>query len=112
MITDIITSSKEMVDHVLDEYRKDDAELSSLFFDFGVKMKKADILSAYAELQRIINGDSVIRLEDGKEADEFMPNGMYTEIYEGNCMAFLEGFNDSNAFARFLDDNTRLDFIF
>ena len=108
---EIITSQKEMTDHVLTEYRNESVELNSLFFDFEIKMKKADILEAYKELQRIINGDNVIRLVDGKEADEFIKEGSYTDLYEGNCKDFLESFNDMGEFARFTDDE-ELDFIF
>ncbi|WP_026653529.1 hypothetical protein [Butyrivibrio proteoclasticus] len=106
-----VTTSKELVDHVLEEYRRCDAELNSLYFDFRVKMKKADILTAYAELQDIINGDAVVHLEGDKEADKLIPEGMYEDIYEGSCKDFLESLNDGNVFARF-DDDERLEFIF
>lgn len=106
----IISSPDELINSVLTEYRKESEELNSLFFDFDVKMKKSDILESYKELQRIINGDNVIRMVDGKEADEFIKEGTYTDVYEGNCMDFLESFNLSNEFKRFTDDE-ELSFI-
>jgi hypothetical protein len=70
-------------------------------------MKKKDILLAYANIVKNINGDSVIRLskpikiEKNESEDEnvwgteehLIPEGEYDEIYEGNCKDFLENFN-------------------
>ncbi len=114
--THCISTRKEFFDHVMEEYRKDDVELSSLFFDFNIKMKKVDILETYAELQDTINGDDVVRMENGGPVDELIPAGEFEDVYEGNCKEFLERFNDGNivdgyVFARF-DGDDCLDFIF
>ena len=107
-----ITTSEEMYNQVKDEYDHYDVELNSLFFDFPVRMKKADILTTYASLQHDINGDDVLRIENGKEQDELIPNNPeFDEVYEGNCKDFLESFNGSERFCRF-NCEEQLDFIF
>ena len=107
----VITSRIDMLNKVIEDYRKEDTELCSLFFDFPVKMTKAEILETYAELQEIINGDIVVRIEGGQEQEELIPAGKFNERYEGNCKEFLESFNGSNQFLRMTDDEI-LDFIF
>ena len=110
--TAVITSPDEMIDKVFEEYRKYDSELCSLHFNFDVKMKKSDILEAYAEIQRRINGDDVVRIENGKEADELIPDDpVYDEIYSGNLMEYLESFNGNKEFVRIVE-NEISSFIF
>lgn len=103
---EIIKTSQELYEHVMSEYKKDDEELNSLFFDFPVHMFKSDILAAYKRLQHDINGDYIVRLKNPKQ--EILNNGdiiiygdseepltaEYDEIYDGNCKDFLESFND------------------
>lgn len=119
MNTHKITSGKELEDYILKEYSKYDVELSSLFFDVEVCMKESEILKAYANIQRIINGDSVIRYKDittdnegnivgGDEAEDFIPEEKYDSVYDGNCKDFLESFNGKEletGFCRYDEDN-------
>lgn len=119
-----ITSGCELEDYILEEYSKDDVELSSLFFDVEVHMKESEILETYADIQDIINGDCVIRyatiitdddgnIIGGEEADKFIPEGEYKSIYDGNCKDFLESFNGKEietGFCRY-DGEDLLDFI-
>lgn len=110
-----ITDSNELYKYVANDYCEYDQELSSLHFDVDVSMKKKDILEVYQQIQGDINGDEVCRLNnDGSEADDFIPEGEYEDIYTGNCKDFLESFNDKNIFARYCygDRNEPLDFIF
>lgn len=102
----IYTTENEIENHVYDEYRKYDTELNGLFFDFPVKAPEKVLLFAYANIQKNINGDSVMRLENpeieetnepndniwGKDVD-LIPEGEYEDIYEGNMKDFLESFN-------------------
>jgi len=108
----IINTAEELVEHIRYEYSKYDSELNSLYFDVEVCMKESEILEAYAEIQDEINGDSVIRMVNGEEV-EFIPDGMYENIYSGNCKDFLESFNgkeEETGFYRF-DGEEQLDFI-
>ena len=103
---ELIRNSQELYEHVMSEYKKDDEELNSLFFDFSVRMSKSDILAAYKRLQHDINGDYIVRLKNPKQ--EILDNGdiiiygdseepltaEYDEIYDGSCKEFLESFND------------------
>ena len=47
-------------------------------------------------LEEKINEDEVFREENRQIFDEedFVPEGEYEDIYEGNCMVFLDAFND------------------
>lgn len=106
MITDkIITTPSELISIVCEEYQKFDQELTSLFFDFNVDMKKADIIEAYAKVQKIINGDDVIRLEDGEDAASLIPTDSraveYEQYYRGNLKDYLENMNEQTEFVRF-----------
>ena len=105
-----IESSKEFYDHVLAEYWRDTVELNSLHFDVYVKMKEKDIIETYAEIQCAINGDEVVRIENGIIQDDLIPEGEYETLYEGNCRKYLESFNTNPRFARFCDEE-KLDFI-
>lgn len=103
----IYTNAYEIKNKVLEDYRKENVELSSLFFDFKVKLSEKQLLEIYADIQHVINGDAVMRLENvriedvdapndkiwGTEAENFIPAGMYENIYEGNYKDFLESFN-------------------
>lgn len=102
----IIKNSQELYEHVMSEYKKDDEELNSLFFDFPVRMFKSDILTAYKHLQHDINGDYVGKLKNPKQKvldnediiiygdSEESLTAEYDEVYDGNCKDFLESFND------------------
>lgn len=108
----MIKSSIEMIKTVWENYEKDDNELNSFYFDFDVEMKKSDILEAYAELQYEINGDEVVRVENGVKMEDLIPDDRaYDEIYSGNLREFLESFIGSKEFIRLNDDEV-LDFIF
>lgn len=107
-----IKSVDEMINKVFKDYCKYDSELCSLHFDFDVEMKKSDILEAYAYIQLKINGDDVIRIENGEEADELIPDDpAYDEVYSGNLREYLESFNGSEEFIRIAEDEV-VDFIF
>lgn len=118
----VITSYDALISYVVSEYQQYATELNALFFDIPVKMKKSEILEAYAEIQRIINGDQVVRLEHietngntvgGEIADNLIADGTYEEIYDGNCKDFLKSFNgreQETGFCRY-DENELLDFI-
>ena len=119
-----IKTGSELENYILEEYLKDNVELSSLFFDVMVSMKEKEILETYQSLQSIINGDCVMRLEniksdedgnviDGDEAEEFIPEGYYEDVFTGNCKDFLESFNGREAetgLCRY-DEGELLDFI-
>ncbi len=108
-----IKTADDMYKRVTDEYRKYDTELNGLFFNFQVRMPARDIMETYAKLQQDINGDSVLRFENDKEADHLVPNTPdWDEIYEGNCETFLEYFNkhEELGFRRYNDDE-QVDFI-
>lgn len=133
----VITTANELENYIYDEYRKYDTELNGLFFDVQVKMVKKDILTAYANIQKNINGDDVLRLLEPELEDigeerpniwgtdtDLIPEGEYEEIYEGNCKDFLESFNDKEletGICRIMDCEERedgktggvkLDFVF
>lgn len=120
----MITTGKELVEYVVDEYYKNTVELNSMFFDVEVEMKECEILSAYAEIQRVVNGDSVVRLTDiclagdrvlsGNVEDNLIPDGEYQGIYKGNCCDFLMQFNGhekDTGLCRYCDGE-KLDFIY
>lgn len=106
----MITDQKAMYDYVIMEYQKYDTELNGLYFDFDVRMKEREILDTYALIQYTINGDEVVRIEKDVQEEPLIPEGEFEGIYEGNCMEYLERYNNSN-FARYCDDE-KLDFIF
>ena len=64
-----ITSGSELENYILEEYGKHDVELSSLFFDVEVSMKQRDILETYQSIQYTINGDYIVRMENGRLPD-------------------------------------------
>ena len=119
-----IKTGSELENYILEEYSKNEVELSSLFLDVMVSDKEKEILETYQDLQSMINGDCVMRLEniksdedgnviDGDEAEEFIPEGSYEDVFTGNCKDFLESFNGREAetgLCRYDEDNL-LDFI-
>lgn len=103
----VYTDSKSIKNKIYEEYRKNDTELNSLFFDFQVKMPKKELLKIYSEVVHVIDGDDVMKLEDVKiQSSDFstntiigrkmdlIPEGQYEEIYEGSFKDFLESFNN------------------
>lgn len=131
----IYTNADDIKNYIIEDYRKYATELNSLFFDFEVDgLTEAELLELYAYIQKLINGDYVMRLTDvvledddstiwGKKADTFIPEGEYQEIYKGNYKDFLESFNDhelETGFCRVMDveekgdliGGDKLDFVF
>lgn len=113
----IYTTENQIKSQVYNAYNYESTELSSLFFDFDVKMTKGKLLQIYADIQQQINGDSVIYLEnpvfpipqsepvrlisqsgkfhhivEGKRGN-IITDKNRNEIYEGNYRSFLESFN-------------------
>ena len=112
MITEkIITNRIDVMNTVIDDYKAHDAELSSLHFDFQVSMLESEILKAYAELQEIINGDKIVRLENGNEQISLIPENEFNTLYKGNCKDYLEAFNGTGRFLRYADEEI-VEFIF
>lgn len=102
----VITGGEELVCRVIDKYHREDVELSSQFFDVHVRMPKKEILKAYAKCQEIINGDEVVRVEDGVIQDELVPEEeQFDQVYDGSCMEFLESLNGQTRFRRYMDEN-------
>lgn len=102
--------NKFIYDKVTNDYRNESVELSNLFFDFDVKdVPGKDILDTYAELQKDINGDYIVHIQDA-DIDEDDDNNLiggillneedsswgdfwgdaFDEAYTGNVMKFLE----------------------
>lgn len=103
----VYTDSRSIKNKIYEEYRKNDTELNSLFFDFQVKMPEKELLKIYSEVVHVIDGDDVMKLEDVKiQSSDFSTNtiigrkmdliseGQYEEIYEGSFKDFLESFNN------------------
>ena len=100
-----ITNAQDMIQKVEHEYKQYDSELTSLFFDFDVDMTKADILFAYAQIQKDINDDYV--WVNGDKLAEL------DEKYTGNCREYLESLNDEpDFFVRFSEGEINSSFIF
>lgn len=102
--TKMLTTSQELYDYVMNEYKKTDQELTSSFFDVPVHMKERDILLAYQTIQHDTNGDDVVQLcseiefwtgagEDteifGSEV-LFAGEKRYDAIFTGCCEDFLK----------------------
>ncbi len=102
VIHETITEKGDLVRKVEDAYVNDSVELNSSFFDFDVDMPKQDILEAYAEIQKKINGDIVSYPEQ-------------SDNYIGNCKDFLTCLNDfpfdCDRYERFAKNGEKLDFI-
>lgn len=103
----VYTDSRSIKNKIYEEYRKNDTELNSLFFDFQVKMPEKELLKIYSEVVHVIDGDDIMKLEDVKiQSSDFstntiigrkmdlIPEGQYEEIYEGSFKDFLESFNN------------------
>lgn len=102
------TTENQIKSQVYNLYNHESTELSSLFFDFDVKMAKGKLLQIYADIQQQINDDSVVYLEnpvflmpqsgefrhivEGKKGN-IITDKNRNEIYEGNYRSFLESFN-------------------
>ena len=104
----IIKDKEALSSKVIGDYFNGDSELTSLFFDFNVSMKKRDILTEYGYIQMKINADTVVQYKDGREYDynepEFASEPEYGEVYTGNCMEFLESLNGQEVFRRYTDE--------
>lgn len=101
----MITNADDMIKKVEHEYAQHDSELTSLFFDFDVDMTKADILFAYAQIQKDINDDYV--WVSGNELAKM------NEKYVGNCREYLESLNDEPDFyVRYSEGEINSSFIF
>lgn len=102
--TKMLTTSQELYDYVMNEYKKTDQELTSSFFDVPVHMKERDILLAYQAVQHDTNGDDIVQLcseiefwtgagEDteifGSEV-LFAGEKRYDAIFTGSCEDFLK----------------------
>lgn len=103
------TTENQIKSQVYNLYNHESTELSSLFFDFDVRMAKGKLLQIYADIQQQINGDSVVYLEnpvflmpqsgqlchivEGKRGN-IITDKNRNEIYEGNYRSFLESFNE------------------
>ena len=104
----VYTTENQIKSQVYNLYNHKSTELSSLFFDFDVKMAKGKLLQIYADIQQQINDDSVVYLEnpvflrpqsgefrhimEGKRGN-IITDKNRNEIYEGNYRSFLESFN-------------------
>ena len=104
----IYTTENQIKSQIYNAYNYESTELSSLFFDFDVKMTKGKLLQIYADIQQQINGDSVVYLEnpvfpipqseklrhivEGKKGN-IITDKNRNEIYEGNYRSFLESYN-------------------
>ena len=105
----VYTTENQIKSQVYNLYNHESTELSSLFFDFDVRMAKGKLLQIYADIQQQINGDSVVYLEnpvflipqsgqlrhivEGKRGN-IITDKNRNEIYEGNYRSFLENFNE------------------
>lgn len=103
------TTENQIKSQIYNLYNHESTELSSLFFDFDVRMAKGKLLQIYADIQQQINGDSVVYLEnpvflisqsgqlrhivEGKRGN-IITDKNRNEIYEGNYRSFLESFNE------------------
>ena len=71
----VYTDSRSIKNKIYEEYRKNDTELNSLFFDFQVKMPEKELLKIYSEVVHVIDGDDVMKLEDVKiQSSDFSTN--------------------------------------
>lgn len=73
----------------------DDPKIDFLTYDIPVRMKKADIIEAYADAEwrknRYIVGRKIA--EDTYMADDIIPEGKFDDIYEGLASTFLRSLN-------------------
>ena len=92
----MLTNWEDIYRKVYKDYMRNDVELCGSFFDFEVSAPKSEILKAYAELQDIINGDTVIRLRDATEISDIRDRGATTHVagweYEGEDESMSEIF--------------------
>ena len=110
-----ITSISAFVNRVMNDYLKDDTELCDVFFNFDVDMDEGNILLAYAEAQRRLNGDKLVHIDDnGKEVEleDVVRAGKYPDHYKGNCAEFLKKVNSGGYFVRLANEDDVLDFLY
>lgn len=118
-----VTNPKDFYDRVVEDYMHWDQELFGEHFDFPVKMSKKDIIEAYCECQRDINGDNITRdMDDGRVLygdEDFLSDFDDNDVYEGSAMEYLATLNDKG-FKRWVeydedgeenDDSEEVDFI-
>lgn len=108
----MMLNKNEFINKVLMDYKTLDEELSSMYFDFYVRMKQKDIIEGYCELQKQINGDIIIRNENNIPYgnDGFIKDGEYEEVFEGYADHFLIAIGKTNIFSRYSDEE-KLEFI-
>ena len=101
----MITNADDMIKKVKHEYEQDNSELTSMFFDFDVDMTKAEILFAYAQIQKDINDDYV--WVNGDKLEELK------ERYTGNCREYLKSLNDEpDFFVRYSEGEINSSFVY
>ena len=118
--TPIKQSPSSLVTEVLSLYSESGVEMSEEYLDnIMVKMSKAHLLEAWAEIQRVTNGDVVVRLdEDKNEVEPLVPEGWGQDVVYGNAKDLLleianEKENGGPTFARWYDDEEPyLDLVF
>lgn len=127
-----ITEGDKLIALVMHDYTQNDTELSECFFEgISINMNKGDLLDAYAEIQHICNGDTVVRLEElpfktegltDEECDRIkicenlIPAEWENMTVTGDAMEILKDINRERLtggpiFAR-LDDNAILDLLY
>ena len=112
-IRPVPTTARELFDYVVEDYQKCSVELNTAYLNFKVKMPEKEILLAWKELEETVNSDYVCRIENDVKYDEncdFIPEGEFEDVYEGNCMEYLDNFKDPR-FHRF-DDEYETSFIY
>ena len=89
--TKMLTTSQELYDYVMNEYKKTDQELTSSFFDVPVHMKERDILLAYQAVQHDTNGDDIVQLCSGRvlERIQKFSEAKYYSPEERDMMLYL-----------------------
>lgn len=104
--------SRNLYDKIMNDYHKEDVELSGMFFDFdaeelGYNLTLLELLGTYVKLQYDINGDYVVRVDGivknnenvvSGETIEFLNNGKLDEIIKGNLREHLERLGKDNVF--------------
>jgi len=99
-------------DKVVADYENDDVELNGAHFDLEVEnIKGIELLGLYAEIQLVLNGDHVVRIENpvaiqnakgyteitgGKLVE--LDNGTLNEAYTGNMRTFLRSLEDTGVY--------------
>lgn len=104
---------------VFDSYRKDDTEMSDEFFrNIFVDMTKAEFMQAYAKIQRLSNGDTIVRLDENLNVEtKLIPADWNKVRVKGEACRLLDAINNSRfedepIFARITEDGTMLDLVY